>query len=135
VQIRRWVLTAWFFLSMGNLLGASWAYEVLGWGGYWGWDPVENAAFMPWLSATAFLHSVIIQEKRGILKTWNMVLVVLSFLLTLTGTFLTRSGIISSVHSFAQSDIGSYFLSFLVFTIVVSASLILFRLKDLQSQI
>jgi len=97
LQIRRWTLTAWFFLSVGNLLGASWAYEVLGWGGYWAWDPVENAAFMPWLTATAFLHSVIIQEKRGILKTWNMMLVILTFLLTLTGTFLTRSGIISSV--------------------------------------
>jgi cytochrome c-type biogenesis protein CcmF len=134
LQIRRWTLTAWFFLSMGNLLGASWAYEVLGWGGYWGWDPVENAAFMPWLSATAFLHSVVIQEKRGILKTWNMVLVVLSFLFTLTGTFLTRSGIISSVHSFAQSDIGTYFLSFVCFTTAISVGLILFRLKELRSK-
>lgn len=134
LQIRRWTLTAWFFLSMGNLLGASWAYEVLGWGGYWGWDPVENAAFMPWLTATAFLHSVVIQEKRGILKTWNMVLVVISFLLTLTGTFLTRSGIISSVHSFAQSDIGTYFLAFLCICIVISLSLILYRLDDLRSK-
>ncbi len=134
LQIRHWILVAWFFLSCGNLLGASWAYEVLGWGGYWAWDPVENAAFMPWLSATAFLHSVIIQEKRGMLRTWNMVLVVLSFLLTLTGTFLTRSGIISSVHSFAQSDIGTYFLAFLLFTITVSGSLIIYRLPQLRAK-
>ncbi|HLG19678.1 MAG TPA: cytochrome c-type biogenesis CcmF C-terminal domain-containing protein [Bdellovibrionota bacterium] len=134
LQIRRWTLLAWFFLSMGNLLGASWAYEVLGWGGYWAWDPVENAAFMPWLTATAFLHSVIIQEKRNMLKTWNMVLVILSFLFTMTGTFLTRSGIVSSVHSFAQSGIGSYFLGFLVFAITVSGSLVIYRLKDLQSK-
>ncbi len=134
LQIRRWTLTAWFFLSMGNLLGASWAYEVLGWGGYWAWDPVENAAFMPWLTATAFLHSVVIQEKRGMLKTWNMILVILSFLFTLTGTFLTRSGVISSVHSFAQSDIGYYFLGFLFFTILVSTTLLLYRLPDLRSK-
>jgi cytochrome c-type biogenesis protein CcmF len=134
IQVRRWTLAAWFFLSMGNLLGASWAYEVLGWGGYWGWDPVENAAFIPWLSATAFLHSVIIQEKRGILKTWNMSLVVLSFILTMLGTFLTRSGIVSSVHSFAKSNIGTYFLAFLCLSIAVSVFLILLRLKELRSK-
>ncbi|MCB0327367.1 MAG: heme lyase CcmF/NrfE family subunit, partial [Bdellovibrionales bacterium] len=131
--IRRWTLTAWFFLSLGNLLGASWAYEVLGWGGYWAWDPVENAAFMPWLSASAFLHSVIIQEKRNMLKTWNMALVILSFVLTLTGTFLTRSGIVSSVHSFAQSDIGTYFLCFLIFVLVISGGLLIYRLPKLKN--
>ncbi len=134
LQIRRWTLTAWFFLSLGNLLGASWAYEVLGWGGYWGWDPVENAAFIPWLTSTAFLHSVIIQERRGILKTWNMALVILSFLTTLIGTFLTRSGIISSVHSFAQSDIGDYFVWFLVLTLITTIGLTFYRRKELKSQ-
>src|SRR5436189_1524551 len=96
---RRWALTSWFFLSVGNLLGGRWAYEVLGWGGYWAWDPVENAAIMPWFTATAYLHSVMIQEKKNMLKVWNMALVILTFALTLFGTFLTRSGIISSVHS------------------------------------
>ena len=103
---RRWTLFAWFFLSLGNLFGAQWAYEVLGWGGYWAWDPVENAAFMPWLTGTAFLHSVMIQEKKNMLKVWNMVLVILTFSLTIFGTFLTRSGVISSVHSFTQSGLG-----------------------------
>ena len=92
---RRWTLFAWFFLSLGNLFGAQWAYEVLGWGGYWAWDPVENAAFMPWLTGTAFLHSVMIQEKKNMLKVWNMVLIILTFSLTIFGTFLTRSGVIS----------------------------------------
>ena len=110
---RRWTLFAWFFLSLGNLFGALWAYEVLGWGGYWAWDPVENAAFMPWLTGTAFLHSVMIQEKKNMLKVWNMVLVILTFSLTIFGTFLTRSGVISSVHSFTQSGLGPFFLGFL----------------------
>ena len=132
-EVRIWSLIAWFFLSIGNLLGASWAYEVLGWGGYWGWDPVENAAFIPWLTSTAFIHSAIIQEKRDMLKVWNMVLVILSFLMTMIGTFLTRSGIVSSVHSFAQSDIGSYFLGFLVLIIAVSTILLVIRLKELQT--
>ena len=134
LQIRKWTLTAWFFLSIGNLLGASWAYEVLGWGGYWAWDPVENAAFIPWLTASAFLHSVIIQEKRNMLKVWNMSLVILSFMLTLTGTFLTRSGIVSSVHAFAQSNIGSYFVCFLAFALVSSSLLLIYRLPRLQSK-
>jgi len=134
LQIRKWTLTAWFFLSIGNLLGASWAYEVLGWGGYWAWDPVENAAFMPWLTASAFLHSVIIQEKRNMLKVWNIILVILSFTLVLTGTFMTRSGIVSSVHAFAQSDIGSYFFVFLVFSLTVSIGLLIYRLPVLQSK-
>ncbi|MFH1018187.1 MAG: heme lyase CcmF/NrfE family subunit [Pseudomonadota bacterium] len=134
LAIRRWTLVAWFFLSVGNLLGALWAYEVLGWGGYWAWDPVENASFIPWLTATALLHSAIVQEKRGILKVWNMSLVVVSFVLTLFGTFLTRSGIVSSVHSFAKSNIGTYFLVFLGLSIAVSVGLILFRLKELKSR-
>lgn len=134
LQIRKWTLTAWFFLSIGNLLGASWAYEVLGWGGYWAWDPVENAAFMPWLTASAFLHSVIIQEKRNMLKVWNVILVILSFMLTLTGTFMTRSGIVSSVHAFAQSDIGSYFFVFLMFCLICSIGLLIYRLPVLKSK-
>ena len=100
---RRWVLMAWFFLSLGNLFGARWAYEVLGWGGYWAWDPVENAAFMPWLTGTAYLHSVMIQERKDMLKAWNMSLIILTFSLTIFGTFLTRSGVISSVHSVTSS--------------------------------
>ena len=104
---RRWALFSWFFLTLGNLFGAMWAYEVLGWGGYWAWDPVENAAFMPWLVSTAFLHSVMIQEKKDMLRVWNMVLVLLTFTLTIFGTFLTRSGVISSVHSFTQSGPGA----------------------------
>ncbi len=104
--------------------GALWAYEVLGWGGYWAWDPVENAAFMPWLACTAFLHSVMIQEKKNMLKVWNMVLVLLTFSLTIFGTFLTRSGVISSVHSFTQSGLGPFFLGFLVAVIVVSLALV-----------
>ena len=99
---RRWSLWAWLFLSFGLVLGGRWAYDVLGWGGYWGWDPVEIAAFMPWLTGTAFLHSVMIQEKRGLLKHWNMILVILTYSLVIFGTFLTRSGVLSSVHAFAE---------------------------------
>src|SRR2546430_397879 len=110
-----------FFLSLGNLLGARWAYEVLGWGGYWAWDPVENAAFMPWLVSTAYLHSVMIQEKRDMLRVWNVVLVLLTFALTIFGTFLTRSGVISSVHSFTQSGLGPFFIGFLVFVLLAAA--------------
>ena len=109
---RRWSLIAWLFLSMGLLLGAGWAYGVLGWGGYWAWDPVENAALMPWLTGTAFLHSVMIQEKRGMFKVWNMVLIIMTYSLVIFGTFLTRSGVISSVHTFAQSGVGPLFLGF-----------------------
>ncbi len=131
---RRWTLFAWFFLSLGNLFGALWAYEVLGWGGYWAWDPVENAAFMPWLTGTAFLHSVMIQEKKNMLKVWNMVLVIMTFSLTIFGTFLTRSGVISSVHSFTQSGLGPFFLGFLAFVLVVSIALLLLRLPMLRSE-
>jgi cytochrome c-type biogenesis protein CcmF len=131
---RRWTLFAWFFLSLGNLFGALWAYEVLGWGGYWAWDPVENAAFMPWLTGTAFLHSVMIQEKKNMLKVWNMVLVIMTFALTIFGTFLTRSGVISSVHSFTQSGLGPFFLSFLGLVLVVAIGLLIWRLPLLRSE-
>jgi len=110
---RRWTLVAWLFLSLGLILGGRWAYDVLGWGGYWGWDPVENAALLPWLTGTAFLHSIMIQEKRGMLKSWNMFLIIFTFLLVILGTFATRSGIVASVHSFAQSNIGWPMLVFL----------------------
>ena len=103
---RRWTLFAWLFLTMGNMVGAWWAYVTLGWGGYWAWDPVENASFLPWLTGTAFLHSVMIQEKKDMLKVWNMVLIILTFMLTIFGTFLTRSGIIQSVHSFSSGRDG-----------------------------
>jgi cytochrome c-type biogenesis protein CcmF len=116
---RKWTMIAWMFQSCGILLGAHWAYAVLGWGGYWGWDPVENASFLPWLTGTAFLHSVMMQEKRGMMKVWNVWLVFCTFLLCILGTFLTRSGIVSSVHAFAQSSIGSWFVGFLVVIITV----------------
>jgi cytochrome c-type biogenesis protein CcmF len=118
---RRWTMVTWGFLTCGIFLGSHWAYSVLGWGGYWGWDPVENASLMPWLVGTAFLHSVMMQEKRGMLKIWNMWLVFFTFWLAILGTFLTRSGIISSVHAFAQSSIGSWFFWFLIITFLVFA--------------
>jgi len=131
---RRWTLMAWGFLSIGLLLGGWWAYETLGWGGYWAWDPVENSAFMPWLAGTAFLHSVMIQEKRGMLKVWNMVLIILTFSLTILGTFLTRSGVISSVHSFTQSNLGPFFLGFIGLMFLGSAALVYDRLDALKSE-
>lgn len=131
---RKWTLFAWTFLSIGLILGARWAYLELGWGGYWAWDPVENAAFMPWLSATAFLHSVMIQERKGMLKKWNIILLIITFFLTLFGTFITRSGIISSVHSFAQSDIGLPFLSFIAFVLIFSFVAFAYRLKSLEEE-
>lgn len=131
---RRWTLVSWFFLTMGNLFGAQWAYVELGWGGYWAWDPVENASFMPWLTATAYLHSVMIQEKRGMLKVWNIILITSTFLLTIFGTFITRSGIISSVHTFGQSSIGWIFLVFLGVVILVSFNLLMDRLPLLRSR-
>jgi cytochrome c-type biogenesis protein CcmF len=131
---RRWTLVAWLFLSLGLILGGRWAYDVLGWGGYWGWDPVEIAAFMPWLTGTAFLHSVMIQEKRGMLKHWNMVLIILTYELVIFGTFLTRSGVLSSVHAFAQSAIGPVFFAFMGVTFIVSLSLLLKRWNDLKSK-
>jgi cytochrome c-type biogenesis protein CcmF len=132
---RRWTLLSWFFLSVGIIFGMRWAYEELGWGGYWFWDPVENASLLPWLTATAFLHSVMIQENRGMLKVWNMSLVVLTFILTVFATFLTRSGLIESVHSFAQElKIAYIFLSFMGTVLAGSVVLILYRLPSLQSE-
>ncbi|HVN53343.1 MAG TPA: heme lyase CcmF/NrfE family subunit [Anaerolineaceae bacterium] len=131
---RRWTLVAWLFLSLGLLLGGRWAYDVLGWGGYWGWDPVEIAAFMPWLTGTAFLHSVMIQEKVGLFKRWNMILIILTYDLVIFGTFLTRSGVLSSVHAFAQSAIGPLFFTFIGLTFAVSLALVLTRWNDLRSE-
>ena len=131
---RRWTLTAWYFLSAGLILGGQWAYEELGWGGFWAWDPVENAALMPWLTGTAFLHSVMIQEKRNMLKIWNVVLIILTFGLTIVGTFLTRSGIINSVHAFTKSEIGPAFLIFLAFILVIGFSLLFKRINMLESE-
>jgi len=130
---RRWAIFSWFFLTLGNLFGARWAYEVLGWGGYWAWDPVENAAFMPWLVMTAYLHSVMIQERKDMLKVWNLALIGLAFSLTIFGTFITRSGVISSVHSFTQSGLGPYFLGFLIVVVSGYTGLLIFRAKALHS--
>ncbi len=131
---RRWVMVPWMFLGIGIVLGGQWAYHVLGWGGYWAWDPVENASLLPWLAGTAFLHSVMIQEKRGMLKVWNMVLVILTFFLSIFGTFLTRSGIISSVHAFAKSDIGPWFSVFLAIIAAFSLTVLFLRLDFLKSE-
>src|SRR5579884_810649 len=131
---RRWTLITWLFQSCGIMLGAAWAYHVLGWGGYWGWDPVENASLLPWLSGTAFLHSVMMQEKKGMMKVWNIVLVSATFFLCILGTFLTRSGVVQSVHAFARSDIGKYFVTFLALGIAATAYLILDRLDYLKSE-
>jgi cytochrome c-type biogenesis protein CcmF len=131
--VRRWMLFAWVFLSIGNTLGMLWAYEELGWGGYWAWDPVENAAFMPWLTASAFVHSTMIQERRRMLKIWNVVLISQTFFMTIWGTFLTRSGMIKSVHAFAQSSIGIYFSYFMVTIACVTAALIVYRLPELRN--
>ncbi len=131
---RRWTLIAWLFLSLGLVLGGRWAYDVLGWGGYWGWDPVEIAAFMPWLTGTAFLHSVMIQEKKGMFKRWNMVLIILTYSLVIFGTFLTRSGVLSSVHAFAQSAVGPLFFGFIGITFFATLGLLLWRWNDLRSE-
>jgi cytochrome c-type biogenesis protein CcmF len=132
--VRRWTLFPWIVLTLGIIMGGAWAYETLGWGGYWAWDPVENASLMPWLTGTAFLHSIMIQARRGMLKTWNMVLVTLTFLLSIFGTFLTRSGVVSSVHSFAESNIGGWFLAFLGFALFASVALLIWRRDDLASE-
>ncbi len=133
VATRRWTLVAWAALGIGQLVGSKWAYEEVGWGGYFAWDPVENAALMPWLVATAFLHSVMIQEKRGMLRVWNVLLVLLAFSLALFGTFLTRSGILNSIHSFTQSSIGPWFLGFIGVVVTVSLALVFWRLPRLRS--
>jgi len=131
---RRWTLVTWLFQSTGIMLGAAWAYHVLGWGGYWGWDPVENASLLPWLSGTAFLHSVMMQEKKGMMKVWNIVLISTTFFLCILGTFLTRSGVVQSVHAFARSEIGKYFVSFMALGIAATVYLILDRLDYLKSE-
>ena len=136
IAIRRWTLLAWLFLGIGNILGAWWAYVELGWGGYWAWDPVENAGLMPWLVATAFLHSIMMQRRRGMLKVWNMVLIILTFSLAIFGTFLTRSGILSSVHTFAESPLLGYsFLAFIGITLFGSLGLLYYRSKELKSEV
>lgn len=134
IAIRRWMLMAWLFLGIGNILGAWWAYVELGWGGYWAWDPVENAGLLPWLVATAFLHSIMMQRRRGMLKVWNMVLVILTFTLAIFGTFLTRSGILSSVHTFGESSLGPFFLAFIGITLFGSLGLLYSRSKNLKSE-
>ncbi|HEY81907.1 MAG TPA: heme lyase CcmF/NrfE family subunit [Dehalococcoidia bacterium] len=135
IVVRRWTLLAWLSLGLGNLLGAWWAYVELGWGGYWAWDPVENAGLMPWLVATAFLHSIMMQRRRGILKVWNMVLIILTFVLAILGTFLTRSGVLASVHTFAESPLlGASFLAFIGITIVSSLGLLYYRSEELKSE-
>ncbi len=133
-QTRRWSLFAWSALSIGIVLGGAWAYTELGWGGYWAWDPVENASFMPWLTATAYLHSVVIQEKRRMFKVWNLVLILLTYFLAIFGTFLTRSGILSSIHTFTEGPIGKWFLPFLALMLVGGLALIGARLDTLKSK-
>jgi cytochrome c-type biogenesis protein CcmF len=132
--VRRWALVTWFFLTIGIILGMWWAYVELGWSGYWAWDPVENASFLPWLTITAFLHSIMIQEKRGMLRKWNVVLVVVSFLLSILGTFLTRSGVVESVHAFAQSPIGTWFAVFTIGATAGTIYLVATRLRDLEAK-
>ncbi|HET6613004.1 MAG TPA: heme lyase CcmF/NrfE family subunit [Kofleriaceae bacterium] len=133
-SVRVWMLISWFFLSLGLILGGRWAYEELGWGGYWAWDPVENAGLIPWFTATAFLHSAMIQEQRGMMKSWNVGLVVLTFFFTIFGTFMTRSGIVQSVHAFGQDNqLALLFILFLIFVLVVSVGLLAYRFPQLQS--
>ena len=133
-EVRRWTLFCWMFLGFGVLLGARWAYVELGWGGYWGWDPVENASLMPWLVGTAFLHSVMVEQRRGMMKTWNVALIVLTFELSIFGTFLTRSGVLTSVHSFTESNIGPWFLGFILISSTIATALILYRKALLESE-
>ena len=134
IATRRWTVMAWYFLTVGILIGGWWAYTTLGWGGYWAWDPVENASFMPWLLGTAFLHSVMIQEYRKMLKTWNLTLIIMTFAMTMFGTFLTRSGIISSVHAFSNSTLGTYFLMFIGLLLLFSFAALVYRLDELRGQ-
>ncbi len=134
-SVRKWTLGAWFFLSMGLTLGMLWAYEELGWGGFWGWDPVENAGFLPWLTATAFLHSIMIQERRGMMKVWNVTLIILTFFLTIFGTFMTRSGIVQSVHAFGQdTQLAWIFTIFMAITLIVSFGFVIKRLPELRAR-
>ncbi|HEY0671799.1 MAG TPA: heme lyase CcmF/NrfE family subunit [Longimicrobiales bacterium] len=132
-ETRRWTITAWMFLSLAIMMGMWWSYEVLGWGGYWAWDPVENASFMPWLTATAFLHSVMVQERRHMLRVWNLSLIIATFTLTILGTFLTRSGVLSSVHAFSEGPIGKWFLAFIAILLVFSLILLTGRSEELRT--
>ena len=132
-RTRRWTLFAWTILGFGNILGSWWAYDELGWGGFWAWDPVENASFMPWLLATAYLHSVMIQERRNMLKVWNMFLIITIFSLTIFGTFLVRSGVLQSVHDFGVSEMGPYFIVFMAFMAIIAFGLLFYRFDDLRS--
>ncbi|MFA5787912.1 MAG: cytochrome c biogenesis protein CcsA, partial [Actinomycetota bacterium] len=133
-SVRKWTLWSWVLLTAGIVLGARWAYVELGWGGYWAWDPVENASLLPWLTGTAFLHSVIVQERKGMLKVWNAGLAVTTFALSLFGTFLTRSGVISSVHAFAQSSLGPYLIAATAAAVLAGGALIVWRLPELRSR-
>jgi len=133
VETRRWTLVAWGFLTVGIVLGSWWSYEVLGWGGYWAWDPVENASFLPWLTGTAYLHSVMVQERRGMLRVWNLSLLCATFSLTILGTFITRSGVLDSVHAFTESGIGPAILGFFALTVGVTIGLIAWRGDRLRS--
>ncbi len=132
-RTRKWTLLAWVLLGLGNILGSEWAYDELGWGGYWAWDPVENASFIPWLTATAYLHSVMIQERRNMLKVWNMFLIIITFSFTIFGTFLVRSGVLQSVHDFGVSEMGPYFVIFMALTAIIAFGLMLYRYEDLRS--
>ena len=133
--VRRWTMFSWFFLSLGLTLGMIWAYEELGWGGYWGWDPVENAGMLPWFTATAFLHSAMVQERRGMLRVWNVTLVIITFLLTIVGTFLTRSGVVQSIHAFGEDpELARYFVAFMVSTVVFCFGWVIYRLPMLQAR-
>ncbi len=132
--VRNWALVSWAILSVGIFLGGWWAYHVLGWGGYWAWDPVENVSLLPWLTITAFIHSIMVQERRGMLKVWNAGLIIASFLLSILGTFIVRSGLISSVHAFALSDVGPYFLGFLLVSLVGSVALLIYRLPLMRAE-
>ncbi|HUA96430.1 MAG TPA: cytochrome c-type biogenesis CcmF C-terminal domain-containing protein, partial [Acidimicrobiales bacterium] len=133
IEVRRWTLVAWTFLSVGIVLGAWWSYQVLGWGGFWGWDPVENAALLPWLCGTAYLHSVLVQERRGLLRVWNLSLAVATFALTILATFLTRSGVIESVHAFSDSTLGPVLIGFFLLVVVVGFGLIAWRGDRIRS--
>ncbi|MBA3950103.1 MAG: heme lyase CcmF/NrfE family subunit, partial [Acidobacteria bacterium] len=133
--VRRWTMTAWLFLTVGLALGGLWAYEELGWGGFWGWDPVENAGLLPWFTGTAFLHSVMVQEKRGMLKVWNVSLIILTFLLTIFGTFMTRTGIVQSVHAFGEDpELARMFTAFMILIVIVAFGLVIWRLPLLRSR-
>ena len=131
---RRWTLIAWLFLTTGIILGGQWAYYELGWGGYWAWDPVENSSLLPWITATAFLHSAMVQEKREVLKVWNYILIIITFSLTIIGTFITRSGVLNSVHAFARSNIGPAFLVFITITLIICFFLLFYRLPLLENK-